>query len=366
MNILFIQNATGSRLWRVLPVARFLARTKKYDCRVRGLTMGNSGGVSSDDLEWADIVVMQMTYSPEFITACKKAGCKIVYEIDDLMQNVGKKHYAYNDMNWWRTFLTYYAIWKSDTVTVTNQKLKDTYKWFQPNIHVLPNYIDLPTWDKEYLPNTSKTIRLGWIGGNSHVEDLEFIRPVLKRILDKYPNVKFICTGMGGTPSPDPWVKFNYGESIFDDLPSEQYEYSLGYPMDVFPSKIPALRLDLAIAPVVQSKFSECKTPCKALEYGLNKIPGVYSNFLYKRHNAVLDGVTGYLVDNVEDDWFDALCKLIDNEAERREMGERARLNIIENFSFEAHASEWEEIYKATCSITKAQVAKESANTQIT
>jgi len=366
MNILFIQNATGSRLYRILPIARYLARTKKYDCKVRGLTAGKAGGVSQTELDWADIVVMQMTFSPKFIGACKKAGCKIVYEIDDLMQSVGKKHYAYKEMNSWRTFLTYWAIWQSDVVTVTNQKLADTYKWFNPNIHVLPNYLDLPFWEKNQLTNTSKTIRLGWIGGNSHLEDLEFITPVIKRVLEKYPNVKFISTGMGGTPSPDPWVKFNYGESIFDDLPQEQYEYSLGFPMDVFPSKIPALRLDLAIAPVVQQKFSECKTPCKALEYGLNKIPGVYSKFLYKRHDTVIDGQTGFLVENNDDEWFDRICYLIDNEQERREMGERANKHIKENFTFEDHASKWEAIYKETCNITKAQLARESANIQTT
>ncbi len=340
--ILFIHNATGSRLYRILPQAKYMAK-QGWDVKVRGLKSSQTGGVKDIELRWADIVVVEMTFSPHFIDIIHKYGAKVVYELDDLMHKVTPKHYAYKDMNWWRKFLTYYCLSKTDVITCTVQALKDHYKWFNSNIHILPNLLDLDFWEKPYLPNTSKHIRIGWIGGTSHNEDLEFIAPVIERITKKYPSVKFICTGFGGTSAPNKWVEFNYGKNYFENLPPEQYEFSLGAPLEAFPSKIASLRLDIAIAPVVENVFSKAKSNCKALEYGINKIPGVYQRFLYK--DAVIEGQTGYLATTPEE-WYDAICKLIENK-NRREMGDAAYKHIKSNFNFKDQAHKWLELYES-------------------
>ncbi len=344
MNILMVHNATGSRLYRILPQAKYMAFLG-WNVKVRGLRAGVTGGVKQAEIDWADLVVVEMTYSPKFIKAIKKAGAKIVYELDDLMEKVSPMHYAYKDMNWWRTFLTYYCLTKVDAITCTVEPLKKHYQWFNQNIHVLPNYLDLEFWEKPYLPNTSDKIRLGWSGGNSHKEDLLFIAPVIEKVLKKYKNVKFICCGYGGTSSPNKWVEYNYGEDLFKNLPKEQYEFSLGAPMEVWPSKLASLRLDIGIAPVVENDFSRCKSNCKALEYGINHIPGVYQRFLYK--DAVIEGKTGYLA-TAQEEWYEKICTLIEmEEKKRKEMGENAYQYIKENFDFAKYAHKWAELYKS-------------------
>lgn len=339
---LFLHNSTGSRLYRILPQAKYMAK-QGWDVKVRGLKAGQTGGIPDMFLKWADIVVVEMTYSPQFIKAIKNAGAKIVYELDDLMESVSKVHYAYKEMNWWRTYLTWRCLTKVDAITCTVQALKDRYKWFNPNIHILPNLIDIPFWEKPYLPNTSKYIRIGWIGGNSHKEDLKFIAPIMEKVLRKYPNVKFVCTGYGGTSAPDKWVEYNYGEDLFKNLPKEQYEFSLGAPITVFPNKVASLRLDIALAPVVENKFARCKSHCKSLEYGVNRIPGVYQRFLYK--DSVIEGKTGYLATTPEE-WYEKLCLLIENK-NRREMGEQAYIHIKKNFNFKDQAHKWLKLYES-------------------
>lgn len=343
--ILFVHNSTGSRLYRILPQAKHMAKLG-WDTKVRGLRSKKTGAVTDELLQWADIVVVEMTYSPKFIKACKKAGCKVVYECDDLMEYVTKDHYAHKEMNWWRTFLTYWVLTQVDVVTVTSEKLKQRYKWFNQNIHVLPNYLDLEYWEKPYLDNTSDTIRLGWIGGNSHKEDLRFIKPVIKSILKKNKNVKFVATGFGGKHSDNPWTEFDYGEALFKDLPQGQYEFSLGTPMEVFASKIPAMRLDIGIAPVVKNKFAEAKSNCKSLEYGINRIPAVYSDFLYR--DSVVDGVTGLLAKEDLKEWEKKIQHLIDNtKEERQHMGSMSRALIRDNFNFERHVQKWAQVYES-------------------
>lgn len=341
--LLEIHNATGSRLYRIIPQAKYMAE-QGWDVKVRGLKSGQTGGVKDTELMWADIVVVEMTYSPSFIKTIKKYGGKVVFELDDLMHKVTPRHYSYKEMSWWRKFLTYYCIFKTDAVTCTVQTLKDYYKWFSPNIHVLPNLLDLDFWEKPYLPNTSGKIRIGWIGGTSHNEDLEFIAPVLERITRKYPNVKFICTGFGGTSAPNKWVEFNYGKNFFENLPPEQYEFSLGAPFEAFPSKIASLRLDIAIAPVVENMFSKAKSECKFGEYSINRIPGVFSKFLYQ---SVIEKETGLTAEENEEDWFDKICYLIENEKERKRIGENAYSWVKENWDFKKQGWRWKELYES-------------------
>jgi len=341
LNIVFIHNSTGSRLYRILPQARYMA-SQGHNVKVRGLKSGTTGGIPDKDLQWADIVVVEMVYSPSFINACHNAGAKIVYELDDMMDTVPKTHYAYKDMNWWRTFLTYYCLWKADALTTTSEVLKKHYRWFNSDITVLPNYLELPFWEKPIKENTSDKIRLLWAGGNSHKMDLQFIAPVIKRILEKYKNVKFVCCGFGGTSSPNKWVNYNYGEQMFADIPPEQFEFSLGAPMEVWPSKLNSLRGDIAIAPVVEEPFSRCKSECKFAEYSINKIAGVYSEFLYK---SVKDGVTGLRAKENKDDWFKKISFLIENETQRKIIAKNAYEWVKENWDFSKHAYRWEEVY---------------------
>jgi len=342
--VIAIHNSTGSRVYRLLPQVKHLA-SLGWDIKVRGLKAGAKGGIEAEMLEWADIVVTEMTYSPLFIKTIKKLGAKVVYELDDLMEKVTKLHPAYPEMNWWRTYMTYKCLTMTDAITTTVLPLKEHYKWFSDNIHVLPNYLDLDFWEKPYLPNTSNTIRIGWIGGTSHKEDLMFLAPVLEKLLKKYKNTKFICVGFGGTSSENEWVEFQYGEHMFKGLPKEQYEYSLGAPVEVFPSKIPAMRLDIGVAPVVNNVFAKCKSNCKAQEYGINRIPGVYTKFLYK--DAVIDGKTGFLAET-QDEWYEKLATLIEmKQKDRREMGENAYEHIKKNFNFKDHAHKWVNLYES-------------------
>ena len=338
--ILAVHNSTGSRVYRLIPQLKWMV-SKGWNAKLRGLKGGQTGGIPKWMLDWADIVVTEMTYSPDFIKAIKKAGAKVVYELDDLMEKVPKMHPASKDMNWWRTCLTYRCLTMADAITCTVEPLKKTYRWFNSNIHILPNLLDLDFWEKPYLPNTSNTIRILWAGGTSHQADLLFIAPVIEKVLKKYKNVKFICCGFGGTSSPNKWVEFNYGENFFKNLPPEQYEFSLGCDVTVWPSKLASLRADIAVAPVVDNQFARCKSNCKALEYGINRIPTVGQRFLYK--DAILEGKTGYLADT-PDEWYEKICLLIENK-NRKEMGENAYQYIKTNFNFANQAWKWEKLY---------------------
>ncbi len=103
---------------------------------------------------------------------------------------------------------------------------------------------------------------------------------------------------------------------------------------------------DIAIAPLERNYFNRFKTQCKYLEYAINGIPGVYSKWFYtdvkgeRRHFNTLES-TGFKADTPQE-WIEALSFLIENDRIRRQIGENARKEAIEQYDFSKHASRWQ------------------------
>ena len=195
---------------------------------------------------------------------------------------------------------------------------------------VFPNYCDLNHWLKEYKPNKSDKIRLLQAGSISHVTDLLEIKPTLKKILLKNQDkVKFIYIGMGGIKSDNKMAEFIYGDDFWEGLPDNR-ESLLAVPGYVWPYKLASLGADLAVAPLQKNYFNRFKSCCKYIEYGINKIPAIYSGWHYKQ--VVKHGITGFLADT-EEDWIRYAKILIENKKLRKEMGENAYNDIIQNYN---------------------------------
>jgi glycosyltransferase involved in cell wall biosynthesis len=86
----------------------------------------------------------------------------------------------------------------------------------------------------------------------------------------------------------------------------------------------------VAIAPMGDSLFENCKTPLKYLEYSAMGVPGVYSNTpVYA--SVVRHGETGLLASNEPSAWIDALEQLADNPSTRRSIVTRAAVEVKRN-----------------------------------
>jgi len=338
--ILFVTNSTASKLWRVLPQARH--------CLNLGYNVSviDTNGFSEKSLVGKDIAILQMVFDARVFKKAKKLGCKIVFEIDDLLHWLPVDHYAKKKINWKWIFDAYRAIRLADAVTVTNDNLKKHYNWlriFKRKIDILPNYVDLDYWEHPQNINKTKEIRIGYCGGKSHVNDLKIILKPLKRILKEYDSVKFIQVGAGGFSTGNPITEYNYGKDLFKDLPIKKREYSLGAPMNYWSTKLNSLQLNIGLAPVKDNIFSRSKTPIKWMEYGINKVPSICTDFLYK--DVIDNGENGYLA-KTEDDWYKYMKELIDNPGKRILMGRKAYYKIKKDYDLKKHLYKWSDIYK--------------------
>lgn len=339
LKIYALHNGSGSRYYRLIPEMKYM---KEQGHKV--ILKDSNDPEMEKNIKWADVVILEMIYSSHIVNLCKKLGKKVVFECDDLAHIVPKTHYSYaetkgikNRLKWWYRIIQ--ILRKCDGFITTTKVLDRKYGWLAKKSFVFPNFIDIPHWLKEYKPNKSGQIRLLWAGSTSHKGDLLMFKPIMKKILKKYPQVKFIYIGDGGINTKDLQAKFIYGDDLWEGLPNNR-ENILGVPGFMWPYKLAALQADIAIAPLEKNYFNTCKSTCKYLEYGINRIPAVYSAHHYK--DVVINRHTGILAET-EDDWIAGISYLIENEKDRKRIGENAYHDVIKNWNIQGYLELWED-----------------------
>lgn len=346
LKIVAIHSNTGARFYRLVPQLKWM---QEQGHQVR-LEKHNAPHLMQI-CQWADVIILQMVFDIELGRLLRKAGKTVLFECDDLMHKTHAKHYAYRETKgwrnqikwWWRIFRMLRAV---DGLIVSNDELKKAYGWMARTTLVFGNYLDLPHWLKEQKRNPSDQIRILWAGSTSHTGDLEWVKPIIETILEKYPQVHFIYIGHGGVPTEDLYARFIYGEDVFAGLPKDRRESMLGAPPNIWPYILASLGADIAIAPLEKNYFNTFKTQCKYLEYAINGIPGVYAKWFYKdvaeHFERWPNSTTGFVADTPEE-WISALSTLIEDAKLRTQIGEEARRIAIKQYNFADHAHLWQD-----------------------
>lgn len=240
----------------------------------------------------------------------------------------------------------------SNGLIVSTEYLRDELEIVNPNVWVIPNAIDFDIWDKLKEPKKKKgdKVRIGWAGGGSHIDDLEYIEQVVNLMLDKFTNIEFVFLG-GVIPS------LRNKKRV-----SGLYKW---YPINEYPQMIKDLQIDIAIAPLRDNLFNRAKSNLRWLEYSALKLPTVASDVEPYR-KCIEHGKTGFLAVEPEQ-WVDYLSELICDESFRKKIGKQAYDEVKSKFNVKQTA-----IFYANCmrkmineetSITpRAKVAMMSGN----
>lgn len=325
MNIAMFPNQSGSRYWRLEDPAKQL---RQHGINAQVIT---GEGITDEIAQWADIVVLQSCVDMKGIALLRayqqERGLKIVVDADDHLRVDSTNPHAMEHEATNAQEIIEITMRIADAITTTTTVLAKALKQYNENVYVLPNYMDIERWDLPKLTNDSDTIRLGWAGSVTHLNDLKMVEKPVKQILDEFPQVKLILVG-------DPRV----GE-IFKGY---QVETMLGVDFNSWPSRLAGLRLDIGIAPLADTEFNRNKSNIKWMEYGINKVPGVFSKIVYWRKN--FDGKTG-LIAETQQQWYQCLKNLITNEDLRHDLGEKAYLKVRTRYDLKENINEWIECY---------------------
>lgn len=327
----------------------------------------------------SDIIFFSRPASEEwfkFIKLCQKYGKIIVCDYDDdpfnthplnpYYQFIGTEEVSYQwsdgtkEMLWSRNPMEHggrfldieqnisrrdlfrSSFKRADMVTCTTPYLADNLKKINPNTVVLPNLIDFNIWPQVEL--VKKEIRVGWQGGASHYEDLWIIKDVIKEILKKYTNVKFVFMGD---------MRF-YG--LFKDIPIDRVEGHSWVSNDIYPYKLTCCNLDIGLCPLVDNEFNKNKSAIKYFEYSMNKTATIASDML-PYSPCITNEKDGLLVKGEDHkSWFDAIERLILDKNKREELGINSYENVRENFNSDKGAHLWLEAFEG---LMKKDVSEE-------
>lgn len=240
-----------------------------------------------------DVVLLQRQTTDEQLDAI--AGMKSfnrafrVYELDDYLPNLPLKSYHRAEMPKDVLRSLRRALSLSDRFVVSTAPLAEAFAGMHDDIRVVPNRLPTHWWNGlKSQRRVGRKPRVGWAGGVGHIGDLELIADVVRDLADE---VEWVFLGL-----------------CPEKLRPYVHEYHAGVPIEQYPARIAALDLDLALAPLEQNQFNDCKSNLRLLEYGVLGFPVICSDVLCYRGDLPVTRVK-----NRYRDWVDAIRMHLDD-----------------------------------------------------
>jgi glycosyltransferase involved in cell wall biosynthesis len=339
-----------------------------YRCFVPSLSLMDSGrhqtyfvehGQSFDrfgplfgNLQDVDVLVIQRAVAETFIKWAKEArrrGIKVVYETDDDVFHVARHNPAYAQ---WGTASARKTCEKlitmADHVVVSTQPLKDSIREHcglpDARVTVAYNHVHPIIWGQSVLEQATPAdnkgrLVIGWQGSATHRVDFTAAIDGLARVVNDYPQT--IVRFFGDVPL-----------CVKGKIPGKRFEWMKGVTFDQYPRNLRYANFDIALAPLVDSRFNRAKSNIKVLEAWATRVPIVASP-VYPYRTTITHGENGYLADS-PDDWYNALSDLILNPGRRRAMAARGYDDVWANWSHTTRAKAWVDLFDRLTGATDA------------
>jgi len=281
----------------------------------------------------------------------------------------------------------------SKYVTTTTTIFADEIKKYNPNVVIFPNAIDPNEAQFKEVTPESDRLRVGWLGGSSHLHDLMLLDGMVSKVRDIKDKLQFVLCGFDTRGimteinqqtgekkqrpiKPHETVWYMY-EKIFTDnysIVSPEYKLHLEKFKDiVYENEIdqPYLRVwtkpvtsyaknyskfDVSLAPVKQHIFNKVKSQLKVIESGFYKKALIASDFgpytidlkhCLKNGNFV-DGNALLVSDSRNhSDWAKHIKKLEQNPNLVKDMGERLYETVSARYDLNIVTKSRQEFYKS-------------------
>ena len=275
-----------------------------------------------------DVVVLQRRVTDEELERMRRmprfSRALKVFELDDYLPNLPAKnvHREHMPRDILRSLRRAFAL--VDRFVVSTPALAEAFAGMHPDIRIARNRLPPAWWSGLPAPrrNTGPKPRVGWAGGVGHAGDLELVADVVAELSDE---VDWVFFGM----CPDrlrPYVA----------------EFHSGVDITAYPRMLAGLNLDLAIAPLEQNRFNECKSNLRLLEYGACAVPVVCSDVGPYRG----DELPVTRVRNRHRDWVGAIRDHLVDATARATVGDALRTMVQRDWMLAGSGlEEWREAW---------------------
>jgi glycosyltransferase involved in cell wall biosynthesis len=359
-------------------------------------------------LQQYDIIHYHRTLGPyercaEFVDKCDKLGIITIMDIDDhwspgqhhpayaMIKNSGMDKKIHENLKNAKNITTTTPLFAKELLKINSNK----------SVHILPNAID-PT-EKQYTPKPEKSdrLRIGWLGGSSHLKDLEILHGVVGKIksdklLDK---VQFVVCGfdLRGMvtiidektgqqkqrpiqPKESVWYQYeriftsdytsisedyrdfllSFKKGEYEGVENEPYRRVWTKPISTYATNYNLF--DVSLAPIVEHEFNRVKSQLKVIEAGFHKkalIAQDYGPYQIDLVNYYEKTVKGQQIPDVNPDgnallvktsknhkdWYKNIKKLILNPSLVEDLSARLYETVKDTYSVDAVTEKRRELY---------------------
>lgn len=335
----------------------------------------------------------------EIFEELKSAGVTLIMDIDDywLPPNTHPMYYAAMKEKINEKIISTLKV--ADYVTTTTEIFAKEIRKYNKNVIIIPNAIDTShkMWQVDENIEKGDKLRVSWIGGSSHLEDLKLVKSSMDRLNsdkgleDKYQIILcgFDIRGHITEIMPDGqqrvrkirpdetvWNKF---ESIFTSdykIVDENYKnFLMSYKNEKYNGDLSKLNYvrrwtlpltqygkhynycDVCLAPLVKNTFNLVKSELKIIEAGMTKKVLIAQDLgIYKE--ILKHGETGFLVNEARNhkDWYKNIKYLIDNPKEVERISNNLHEFVKDKYSLENvtknRVAKYKELYKQNKTVT--------------
>jgi glycosyltransferase involved in cell wall biosynthesis len=330
---------------------------------------------------------------PTIIKTLRGLGIIVIADIDDYWLPT-KEHPIHNLIINDKMHLKIVENLKaSDYVTTTTEIFANEIRKFNKNVIVLPNAIDPKEgqFNEPTLP--SDKIRVGWLGGSSHLHDLKLLDGMVNKLSPIQDKLQYYVCGFDTRGSvteinkdtgekrqrpirPEETVWSMY-EHIFTDnykiispeykifldkfkeedypaIQTENYVRVWTRPTDLYAKNY--AKFDISLAPIKNHIFNRMKSQLKVIEAGFYKKALIASNIgpytIDLKHSLkngqFVDG-NALLVDETKNhsDWVKSIKKLVENPNMIVDLGERLYETVKDKYDINNVSHERASFYKS-------------------
>ena len=288
------------------------------------------------------------------LAGARRRGARVLYSLDDNLllaqdadddvERAGRRRAALD------VFLR-----GADRVLVSTQPLLEVVAAINPNVTLVPNFLDerlLPMASlgtaaehrrrlAKWRASPGRPLTVGYMGTFTHDDDLAVVAPALRAICNRHPgriNIEIV----GAIQRPQTW-------SLLYGLPYR--ELKPGYLYTEYPTFLPWFcgncSWDIGLAPLADLPFNRYKSDIKFFDYAALGAAGILSHVeAYGR--VAQDGVTGRLVENTPQAWEAALEQAIERPTATATIGWMAQRHLRQHRTLATGAALWLNVIRLT------------------
>ncbi|HWQ84843.1 MAG TPA: glycosyltransferase [Anaerolineales bacterium] len=291
------------------------------------------------DRLWRPDITLQL--AEKLLDEIRYAGAKFICCLDDNLLDLPLER-----LDWPRPehlAILRYWLQQADGVMVSTPYLSERLQPFNSRIFTIANALDERLLVRRPIRpavNADRRLVIGYMGTQTHDEDLRLILPALRAINDRRPG-QVVLEIIGVTSNPETLESLHGLPVRWISPDARESEYPLF--MLWFTSQV---NWDIALAPLRDTIFTRAKSDIKYLDYASIGAPAIFSD-VAAYSATIQNGQNGVLVANTSSAWESAIESLITSTDLRHNLAHQANSELYNTRIINCCAVNWESALKS-------------------